>query len=331
MIITEFYDGQGLGNQLWVYAAARSISEELDVPFVLLGADRFKGEGFLNIDSVVGISTLEALDVKNTETWKIFNEALFYDPELDYISSGFDSRVLALSGTNKINGLFQSEKYFFGNLERLSNYFILDRDFKTKNQVPEDTCIINLRGGEYKKHKNFILPDSYWKTAIENMKRISDVRKFLVVTDDVRYARAMFPGFDLLEGGIGDCYATIYNAKHLIVSNSSFAYFPAKTGLEKGAVIAPMYWARYSNTLGRWASACNVYEGWLWQDTFGKLHDFDTCFLVANETQAFYEQNYCVRTSMESVQRKKFKDYFPKGLRVQAKLLLSLIAPKHFG
>lgn len=331
MIITELYEGQGLGNQLWVYAASRSIAEQLKVPFVLLGAERFKGKGFLSIDSEVGISALEALNVAKSSHWKSFNEALFYDRDLDYLSSGFDSRVLELSGTNKLDGLYQSEKYFFGDLERPKRYFVLDDVWKAKNPVPDDTCIINLRGGEYKRHKNFILPDSYWKAAIENMKRMTDVRKFLVVTDDVRYARAMFPGFNVLQGGVGDCYASVYNAKYLIVSNSSFAYFPAKTGLKKRVVIAPMYWARFANNLGRWASACNVYKEWLWQDGCGELHDYDHCLRIANETETYYQQTYWVRTQAATVQRRGVKDFLPKGLKKQVKLLLSRIAPKQFG
>jgi len=331
MIITELYDGQGLGNQLWVYAAARSIAEQLDVPFVLLGAERFKGKSFLNIDSEVEISALEALDVAKGAHWKSFYEALYYDRDLDYISSGFDSRVLALSGANKLDGLYQSEKYFFGNLERPKRYFFLDDAWKTKNPVPDDTCIINLRGGEYKRHKNFILPESYWKKAIENMKNIAGVRKFLVVTDDVRYARVMFPGFDVLEGEIGDCYASLYNAKFLILSNSSFAYFPVKTGGNSRVVIAPKYWARYANLMERWASPANLYESWLWQASDGKLFTWEECLPECEATEAEYEIKYFVRTTLEQVKKPGVRQFVPEAIRRKLKRGLSLIFPRHFG
>jgi hypothetical protein len=331
MIITELYDGQGLGNQLWVYAAARSIAEQLKVPFVLLGADRFKGKGFLNIDSDVGISAIEALNVAEGAHWKSFNEALFYDRDLDYVSSGFDFRVLTLSGRNKLNGLYQSEKYFFGDLERPKKYFILDDVWKAKNPISDDTCIINLRGGEYKRHKNFILPESYWKAAIENMKRIADVRKFLVVTDDVRYARLMFPGFDVLEGGIGDCYASLYNAKYLIISNSSFAYFPVKTGGNSRLVIAPKYWARYANPMRRWASTANLYESWMWQASDGNLFTSEECRPECEATEAEYEIKYFVRTTLEQVQKPGIRQFVPAAIRNKGKRTLSLFFPRHFG
>jgi hypothetical protein len=331
MIITELYDGQGLGNQLWVYAAARSIAEQLNVPFVLLGAERFKGKEFLNIDSDVGISALEAINIAKNSHFKSFNEALFYDGDLDYISSGFDSRVLSLSGTNKLNGLYQSEKYFFGNLERPNKYFILDDAWKAKNTVPDDTCIINLRGGEYKRHKSFILPESYWKKALENMTNIANVRKFLVVTDDARYARVMFPGFDVLEGGIGDCYASLYNAKYLILSNSSFAYFPVKTGGNSRIVIAPKYWARYANTMQRWASTANLYESWLWQASDGNLSTFEECLPECEATEAEYEIKYFVRTTLEQFQKPGIRQFVPAAIRNKGKRALSLFFPRHFG
>lgn len=331
MIIAELYDGQGLGNQLWVYAVSRSIAEQLNAPFVLLGAERFKGKGFLHIASEVGISQAEADEIRTNARWKCFHEALYYDRELDYISSGFDSRVLALSGANKLDGLFQSEKYFFGDLERPKQYFILDDDVKSRNLVSDNTCIINLRGGEYKRHKNFILPKSYWKTAIENMKRMADVRKFLVVTDDVRYARAMFPGFDVLEGKIADCYASIYNAKYLILSNSSFAYFPVKTGGNSRIVIAPKYWARYTNPLRRWASTANLYEAWLWQSPDGQLSTFEDCLPECAATEAEYEAKCFVRTTPEHIQKPGIRRFVPASLRSAAKRLLSRFAPKHFG
>lgn len=331
MIVIELYQGQGLGNQLWVYAAARSIAEQLKVPFILLGAERFKGNGFLHIKSEVGISVAEAAMVAKNSRWNSFHEALFYDRILKYISSGFDGRVVKLSGINKLDGLFQSEKYFFGDLERSKRYFPLDNVFQTKNMVADDTCIINLRGGEYKRHKNFILPGSYWKAAIKNMESIANIRKFLVVTDDVRYARSMFPKFDVLKGGIGDCYANLYNAKYLILSNSSFAYFPVKTGGNSKFVIAPKYWARYGNPFKRWASTANLYESWLWQSPDGQLSTFGDCLPDCAVTEAEYEAKYFVRTTPDVFQKSGIRQFIPPPILSGTKRVLSMLFPRHFG
>jgi hypothetical protein len=331
MIITELYPGQGLGNQLWVYAASRSIAEHLNLPFVLFGAEHFKGKGFLDILHRTGISEDKASAMVMGRRWQCFHEELFYDPELNYISSDFDSRVLTLRGSHKLDGLFQSEEYFFGDMDRPKKYFILESSLKSKNRVPEDTCVINLRGGEYKRHRNFILPQSYWEQAIENMKRMSNVNNFLIVTDDKQYARAMFPGVEVLDGEIGDCYATIYNAKFLILSNSSFAYFPVKTGGNSRLVIAPKYWARYANVHKRWASPANLYQSWLWQSTGGQLFTYEECHSECQQTVVYYHANYFVRTALGQVQKPGIRRLIPASFRKKAKQVLSLILPKYFG
>ena len=50
MIVTELYDGQGLGNQLWCYAALRCAAKELGLDFGVMTTEKFKGREFLSID-----------------------------------------------------------------------------------------------------------------------------------------------------------------------------------------------------------------------------------------------------------------------------------------
>ena len=51
MIVIEFKNGQGLGNQLWNFAVAKSISEKLNVGLNIYDFRKFKGQGFLNLDN----------------------------------------------------------------------------------------------------------------------------------------------------------------------------------------------------------------------------------------------------------------------------------------
>ena len=70
---------------------------------------------------------------------------------------------------------------------------------------------------------------------------------------------------------------TLKNARYLILSNSSFAFFPAFTSETVKTVIAPKYWARHNVSDGYWASGQNIYEGFLYQDKMGKLFDAKQC------------------------------------------------------
>ena len=335
LIFTEFYEGQGLGNQLWVYAASRSIAEYLSVPFAVQGMERFKGADFLKLDATVGVNLTEAQELIKRSiqngSLRSFHEATYFDPELDYFSSGYDDRIEKIHGFTKLDGLFQSEKYFFGNLEKLKKYFVIDPHFLETNAVGSDVGVINLRGGEYKRHNSLILPESYWKNAINNLKANADIKHFLVVTDDKSYAKALFPQFEILQGGIGDCYATLYNAEHLILSNSSFAYFPVKTSPNIKSVIAPQYWARFGNPYKRWASVANCYAGWEWQGSDGGLQSYEQCLPEVAATEELYESTYHLRTTQARVHKKTLRGLLPQPIRNAIKKALGLIFPKWIG
>jgi hypothetical protein len=335
LLFTQWYAGQGLGNQLWVYAVCRSIAEHLSAPFAVQGVEKFKGSDFLRLETTLGIEQAKAQQIieqsKENGSLRSFHETTYFDPELDYFSSGFDDRVEKIYGVTKLDGLFQSEKYFFGNLEKLKEYFVIDPRVLEKNRVGSDVGVINLRGGEYKRHNALILPESYWINAIKNLKAQADIRQFLVVTDDRAYAKALFPKFDILDGGIGDCYATLYNAKHLILSNSSFAYFPVKTSPNVNSVIAPQYWARFGNSFKRWASVANCYKDWQWQGFDGSLQSYEACLPEVTATEELYESTYYLRTTQDEVHKKPLRSLLPQPIRKAIKKTLGLIFPKWIG
>ena len=172
---------------------------------------------------------------------------------------------------------------------KLKRYIKPIRSILEENQISDDFCVLNIRGGEYKRHKNFLLSKNYWENAILNFKNFFNIHKFKIVTDDFKYAKALFPNLEIIHGNISKCYCTIYNCKNIIVSNSSFSYFPCKTGVKKN-IIAPMYWARPLKNYGRWVSPGNIYEDWNWQDNKGLIHSYNDCLKIAEQTDAFYKK-----------------------------------------
>ena len=330
-ILTELYPGQGLGNQLWVYSASRSIAEHLGYSFALKGVENFKGASFLNLETNVANNEVEFNSFLITKEIKKFHETTYYDKQLKYFSSGFDARVLNLKGVIQLEGLFQSEKYFFNDLTKIKRYISIKKELLEKNKVSDKVAVLNIRGGEYKRHNKLVLPKSYWLNAIANMKEQACVDDFLIVTDDLKYANALFPNYQVLMGGIGDCYATLYNAKNIILSNSSFAYFPVKTGHSKNIVIAPKCWSRFGNPYNRWASVANCYSDWLWQDVNGQISSYHECINICNETENFYEYSYNIRSLKSETFNKPFKQFVPSSIRNLVKKVLSVLFPKWIG
>ncbi len=329
MINISFKDGQGLGNQLWMFAAAKSIAEELKVKLNIYELRKFKGNNFLILDNEYKYNyAIE--DYDHTKEIEIFNERIFYDHDLKYNSSDYDERVLKIKKPTLLEGIFQSEKYFFGDILKLKRYIKLKKVFKEKNKIDEDVCLLNIRGGEYKRHKNFILPLNYWLNAMKNYREFFNIKEFKIVTDDYRYAKNLFPKLEIIHGDIGKCYASLYNAKNIIVSNSSFSYFPCKTGIKK-RVIAPMYWARPNSNLDRWASPCNLYKDWLWQDKKSNLMNFEECLKIAQETREYYKKEFTILINRKYVPRNKIFKSFPNSLKIIIKKFLGYFFPKHFG
>ena len=50
MIVTELYNGQGLGNQLWSYVVTRTLAMDHGFDFGIMHPEKFKGSAFLDLD-----------------------------------------------------------------------------------------------------------------------------------------------------------------------------------------------------------------------------------------------------------------------------------------
>jgi hypothetical protein len=323
VVRSRFLSGQGLGNQLWVYAAGRGIAEHLGRQHVVAGLELFKGAGFLEIDS--------GKDPDPNAPVTQFNEALFFDPHLKYFSSTYDRRVETLPTRAQIDGLFQSEKYFYGRIDKLSDWVRPSPELKRRAQKYADVCVLNLRGGEYKRHASLILPRSYWDHATARLRERVKADNILIVTDDRAYARAFLPEYDVLDGSVAECYAALMGARALVVSNSSFSYFPIRTRGDAPLVIAPEHWARYGHAAKRWAMPSNYYDGWLYLGADGRICDPETCRESADHDAEYYENSYCVRVPQSLGIGLPRTRYLPRWIKQPLKKIAARIAPKSIG
>ena len=110
-----------------------------------------------------------------------------------------------------------------------------------------------------------------------NMKKIRPDMEFMIITNDVKEAEKIIPGVKTYNFNLAKDYSIIKNAKHLLLANSSFTYFPAYTSDTVQTIIAPKYWARHNVSDGYWASEQNIYDGWTYQDRNGNLFTSEEC------------------------------------------------------
>lgn len=331
MIFIEFEDGQGLGNQLWNYVTLRALSKFLGLGYKVLNPDKFKGKKFLDISysSIISINNKSSItEYYNYDKLNIFNEKLIYDKSLDTFACDFDERILSLKPYTIIRGLFQSEKYLFNydikDFIKLNSY-----DKKNKNIIKKK-CLLNIRGGEYKRFKNLILPKKYWLNAMENMKIFDNDMEFSIITDDYEYSSILLPEIEILKGDISEDFINLYKADYLIVSNSSFSYFPINLGNFPKYIIAPSNWSRFGNKENRWISPANFYKNWSYQNKDGKIISRKDSEKIIKETIDIYS-TYNVVCTKESIKSKSLISFLPHKFRKLIKKIISKLFPLLIG
>lgn len=226
MICGLLHPGSGLGNMLHRFVGTKSLAVECGEAHGMIGMEHFKGAGWMTLQTM-------AVDVPN------------------HIESPAGKLVVDdAKGMTILDGEYQAEKDFLPHLEEIRDWI------QVQPMAIPDICIISHRGGEYTLYPDLYLPQSYWNRAIEIMKLKYRGIHFQVQTDDVEAAKKQFPDFECIHD-IAYNWRAIRYAKHLIVSNSSFAIIPAHLSPAK-EIIAPLGWAGHNKSI--WQMPDNKYS-----------------------------------------------------------------------
>jgi len=283
MIITELYKGQGLGNQLACYVTTRVLALDLGFDFGIMHPERFKGHGFFEgidfgcaVEGGYGPEGGPPISLPTGISNYYVESALRYGPS-DIDIRSYDKELRNIKDGTKIDGLLQGEGYFLHRREEIKQWLKLNPKHDCFDYADENTCIINFRGGEYSRVPEFFLGKTYWDNAISKMLEINSFFRFVVITDDVYTARKFFPKFPVFHFSIGKDYSIIKNAQYLILSNSSFGWFPSWLSENQKYCIAPKYWARHNISDGYWSLGYNLTSGWHYMDRQGNLHSYEDC------------------------------------------------------
>lgn len=288
MIVTEIYNGQGLGNQLFCYITTRSIALENGYEFGIMNPHKFKCLDFLDLDfgkEVVGGSGPEGGPPTQLPDGILnyYYEKQLNDSRFNCNITEIDEYLLNIPDNTKIDGILQSEDYFIKRKSEIKNWLKVKPDSDCYEFSNENICVINLRGGEYRAVSDLYLTENYWSKAVDNMLKINPNFRFVVITDDVNAGKQMFPNYEVYHFNVGKDYSIIKNAHYLILSNSSFSFFPTWTSETVKYVIAPKYWARHNISDGFWSCGYNIYRDWNWMDRDGKIYSYDECISEKNK------------------------------------------------
>ncbi len=286
MIGTEFLHGFGLGNQLFWYVTARAVAEDHGYKFGIcnpkaLANNMHSDSGMYFMDIDLG----EEIPESDKPKYKIFEDhdnRLFlgnsvHDMEHGAYVSGVDPRFDSIEDDTLLYGNLQAEYYFEKYKDKLKDWLKVKPEYDTHEFTRDNLCIIHLRCGDYSNSPELWLDRKYWVNGIRNMRKIRPDMEFLAVTDDVEAAYKILPEVKAVRNDLATDYAILKNARYLLLSNSSFAVFPAFTSEELRYAIAPKYWARHNVSDGYWASEQNIYSCFHYMDKKGKLFSPEEC------------------------------------------------------
>lgn len=246
------------GNILFQLAAAYTQSLRLDT--TLRTPDWPGRELFALADRYIPFP----FTAKSKYGWEILHRSSLR--RYDYLGLGYDPKIEEIMDGTDLKGYFQSEKYFASARERINAFYTLKagRFAELLAAIADEIKIgeavaVHLRRGDYASlgDDHPCQPREYYEKAFS----LFPGKRFVVFSDDIAAAAAMFPDLALfefeehikrIEAGLGAMarhnqawleFFLMSKASSNIIANSSFSWWAAYLNQTPGKrVVAPSKW-----------------------------------------------------------------------------------------
>ena len=284
MIGTEMTEGFGLGNQLFFYVTTRCIAKDLGLDFSILGQNTMAnnmhsdcGLYFMNLDYGAEASKEDFPFEYHEKEDRLFVGNSNHDLTHGAYITGVDEDMWKVKDGTLLVGNMQDEHYYIKYKDEIKEWLKVKEEYDCKEYSKDNLCIMHLRCSDYLDNPELFLRKKYWRDGMRYMKKLRPDMEFMIITNDVKEASKILPGIPAYNFDLAKDYSIIKNAKYLLLSNSSFTYFPAFTSDTVQFILAPKYWARHNVSTGYWASEQNIYTGWHYMDRKGKVFSDTEC------------------------------------------------------
>ena len=229
----------GLGNQMFQLAKAYKLYLDLDKPIILV--DKYQND-FLRFKSFL---ESDFRDFGLSRAGLVDNKVTFYHP-----SPGLFCKLIFKLRIAKIlnkSGIFK----IFGNVY-LDGYFIKDESFgdelawiqkkilETHPITVIQGAAIHVRAGDLlRQPENQLITKKYYDKAIDLVSLKFNINNFLIVTEDIDYAKTFFIDADLKynlkykSSSEIDDFVCLMSHRFLITSNSTFSWIAGLVGLSE--------------------------------------------------------------------------------------------------
>lgn len=262
----------GLGNQMFQYAAGRALAHKLEVPLQLDLRDfrsyRLRGYGLDRMSISASPATAETL-----ADWPIWQREIsrlasriglptrwFHERDLRF-SAQLGNRTAPVG----LDGYFQCEKYFNDARHLLLQEFRPKTPLSSRNaELAEEmrasaSVSVHVRRGDYVSNRKTmavhgLCSQDYYHRAIRVLNDQDGALRFFIFSDDPAWCREnlAIANAVFVEHNIDAPECDIHlmaQCKHHIIANSSFSWWGAWLGDNRGVTIAPVPWFSDSKLL----------------------------------------------------------------------------------
>lgn len=262
----------GLGNQMFQYAAGRSLSLlknsslNFDISYYNIKSNDTQRDFQLFYFPNIQTNVSKIYNIKNSFLNKLRNHIVKFVYRQQYVDEPYFSYWEGFKKLNPpicINGYWQSEKYFFDFRDVIINDFkfpnlLTESSIKLEKLITQthESVAVHVRRGDYisnpkaqKFHGNLL--QNYYSKALNKIMKACGPTKLFIFSDDPDWVRLNFDScghssiiIDFKNDTLphNDMYLMTL-CKHHIIANSSFSWWGAWLSQKKdGIVIAPKNW-----------------------------------------------------------------------------------------
>jgi hypothetical protein len=266
----------GLGNQLFQYAAAKSLSQHHGVP-LLLDVSSFHREELPDLEvprnfelyqfegvteKIISPAEVKVLINTKGSTYSFYKffprhrRPLYIEPHFHFDPDFFNSRKTVL-----LKGGWQSEKYFIAIKEQIQKILVLKPGFvervkdKAEQFSNDNTVAVHIRRGDYLRKQiilewHGVMSKEYYTNAVKKLAEHTGNLSILYFTDDPDWVEnellPTIPGEivsnETSQTHLEDFYL-MSHCRHNIIANSSFSWWAAWLNKNPDKiVIGPKNW-----------------------------------------------------------------------------------------
>ncbi len=251
----------GLGNQLFQIFALINLSLELKIPFKLPVNKRDKVSPADNKSKRPTywnniFKYLEKFTIQFEEQYILINEredSLYYN---------LSKLALESNKNYKLNGYFQSEKYFinnYDNIKKLCRINKIQEIIREKyNELLDNSTSLHFRIGDYvvNPHIHPILSIDYYINAIKKLQELEKINKIIyffertdldIVNKNIKHLKSLFIDIEFIPcpNNLDDWQELILMSccKNHIIANSTFSWWGAYlNSYDKKLICYPSIW-----------------------------------------------------------------------------------------